>query len=230
MGIPLFAADFGPILGILFVIISIASALINSAKEKNKPQPGKQKQKAALQQELENFLQEAINPQPEKKQNPDNVEFLELEEDDFQVEKPIQQPPQRRKRRQQNSQQSRTQQNRQSKKSVRSSTEAQPTRQQVSQRTGTESEAQNRLGGALRDRIEEKHQALISSSIQGHLSSNVNKHLSGSFGFRNQQPKKHASNSEGVKVIRGLIKDPQSLRQAIILNEILSPPKSLRRS
>ncbi|MDF1742041.1 MAG: hypothetical protein P1V19_00010 [Gimesia sp.] len=233
MDIPLFAADIvGVIFGIIFVLISIGSAIMNAAKEKNKPQPGKQKQKAALQQELEKFLQDAINPQQEKKQKPANVEVFELDEQDFKAESPVQQAPQRRRRRQQKSQPSRPQQKRQSPKSVRSSTETQSAKQHLTLRERSDIVAQERkeqTGGTLRDRIEEKHQSHISPSIHGHLTSKVNKPLVGSFGAHDDEEKR-ASRSEGVKVIRGLIKNPQSLRQAIILNEILSPPKSLRRS
>jgi len=232
MDIPLFAVDFvGVLFGIIFVIISIVSAFSNMAKEKNKPQPGKQKQKAALQQELEKFLQDAINPQPEKKQKPANDEMFELEEEDFKVETPVQQP-QRRRRQQQKSQPSRIPQKKQIQKSVRSSTETQGATQHLTLRERSDIEARDRkerTGGTLRDRIKEKHQSHVSSSIHGHLTSDVNKHLIGSFGAHDDEEKR-ASGSEGVKVIRALIKNPQSLRQAIILNEILSPPKSLRRS
>jgi len=201
---------------------------MNAAKEKNKPEPGKQKQKAALQVELEKFLQEAMNPQAEKKQKPAKVEFLE--DDAFSVESSVEQSPRRRKLRQQKSQPTSNQQNT---KSTRSTNEPQAVRQKLTHRERTEikdQERKERLGGALRDRIEQKHQSHVSSSIQGHLSSNVNKQPSGSFGFRADGPKNRAAKPGSAKVLRMLIKDPQTLRQAILLNEILSPPKSLRRS
>lgn len=228
MDVPLFAVDFGPIIGIIFVIISIASAIFNTAKEKNKPQPGKQKQKAALQVELEKFLHEAMNPKAEKKQKPANVEFLD--EDAFKVESPVEQSPKRRRRRQQKSQPTRTQQKKQS---TRRTNEPQAVRQKMTHRERAEIKDQDRkerLGRALRERIEQKHQSHVSSNIQGHLSSTVNQQPSGKSGFRDDESTSRTSRSGGAKVIRKLIKDPQSLRQAIILNEILSPPKSLRRS
>ena len=73
MEFPILAAGddiVGVIVGVIFLLISAASAIGNIAKEKNKPQPGKVKEKAALQKELEKFLQEAMNPQAEKKEKP----------------------------------------------------------------------------------------------------------------------------------------------------------------
>lgn len=234
MDVPLFAADvFGIIFGIIFVIISVVSALSNMAKEKNNPQPGKQKEKAALQKELEKFLQDAMNPQ--QKGKPAEVDFFE---EDIKVEAPVQQSPQRRQRQQEQTPPQRqrsqlSQQGKQNRKSVVNPIQTHEDKPHVTHRERAEKDAldrQKRLGGALRDRIEQQQKSHIPTSIHDHLGGNFNKHLSETFGSRRNESLERAPRAEGLKVIRGLIKNPESLRQAIILNEILSPPKSLRRS
>ncbi|MCA9020942.1 MAG: hypothetical protein KDA74_12420, partial [Planctomycetaceae bacterium] len=123
MEFPILAAGgddiVGVIVGVIFLLISAASAISNIAKEKNKPQPGKVKEKAALQKELEKFLQDAMNPQAEKKEKPAEVDFFE---DDVQTttsaqQQPagVRQPPTRRRREKQNPQ---GRGNQQSKKTV----------------------------------------------------------------------------------------------------------------
>lgn len=231
MDVPLFAVDIvGIIFGIVFVVISVVSALSNMAKEKNNPQPGKQKQKAALQKELEKFLQDAINPQ--QKGKPAEVDFFEEE---IEVEIPVQQSPQRRQRQQEKTptQRQRSQEGKQNRKSVINPIQSHEAKPHVTHRERAEKEAQDRqkrLGGALRDRIEQQQKSHIPTSIHDHLGGNFNKHLSETFGSRRNASLDRAPRAEGLKVIRGLIRNPKSLRQAIILNEILSPPKSLRRS
>lgn len=231
MDVPLFAADvFGIIFGIIFVIISIVSALSNMAKEKNNPQPGKQKEKAALQKELEKFLQDAMNPQ--QKGKPTAVDFFE---DDVKVETPVQQTPRRRQRQQEKPkpQRQRSQQGQQNRKSIVKPVQSHEAKPHVTHRERAEKDAQDRekrLGGALRDRMEQKQKSHIPTSIHDHLGGNLNKHLSETFGSRSHESLSRAPRTGGVKVIRALVKNPESLRQAIILNEILSPPKSLRRS
>ncbi|QDU07013.1 hypothetical protein [Gimesia aquarii] len=233
MGAPLFAADIiGILFGILFLVISAVSAISNIAKEKNKPQPGKIKQKAALQNELEKFLQEAINPKQQKKQKPVEVDFFE--EDDFEIAAPVQQAPQRRRRQQNKSQPQRrqSQQARQKMQPVNKPVEA-SNDSQKSLRERAELEArkrQERLGGSVRERIQEKQQTHVQTSIQTNIGGNVNKHLSEKFGSLSDEPKRRATKRSEVKINRSLIKNPKSLRQAIILNEILSPPIALRRS
>lgn len=233
MVVPILADDIvGVLLGILFLVISAVSAISNIAKEKNKPQPGKIKQKAALQNELEKFLQEAVNPKPQKKQKPVEVDFFE--EDDFEVAAPVQQAPQRR-RRHQNKPQPQRRQPQQSK--PKKQPDSKPVKasdgSQKSLRKRAEIEArerQERLGGSVRERIQEKQQTHVQTSIQTNIGGNVSKRLSEKFGSRSDEPKSRVSKQSEVKINRSLLRDPKSLRQAIILNEILSPPKALRRS
>tara|TARA_R110002111_G_scaffold254461_2_gene320113 strand:+ start:16605 stop:17330 length:726 start_codon:yes stop_codon:yes gene_type:complete len=241
MNVPLFAADIiGVIFGIIFVIISVVSALSNMAKEKNKPQPGKLKQKAALQQELEKFLQEAINPQ--QKEKPAEVNFFE--EEDAKVSNTAQQAPPPPERRQEMAQPSRpqaqrprpqrTQQTPQKRKPVVKPVQAEAApKQHVSYTERAELHAQEReerLGGALRKHIEQQQKTHFQSKFKNHLGANANQQVTSNSSSRGDESKDRTARSGGVKAIRALIKNPQSLRQAIILNEILSPPKIRRRS
>ncbi|MCA9014869.1 MAG: hypothetical protein KDA74_20370 [Planctomycetaceae bacterium] len=236
MHIPLFAADWvGVIVGIIFLLVSAASAISNIAKEKNKAQPGKVKEKAALQKELEKFLQEAMNPQqkPQKKQQPAEVDFFE--EDVIETRASVEQPPQRHRRRQSTAQpqQSRPQQGQQAERSVASTGEGTESRLPSKHRERAERQAQereNRLGGGVRERIKRKQKSHVQTSLTSHVESTLNKHLSATFGSRGDESKQSTSKTGGTKVIQSLLKNPQSFRQAIILNEILSPPKSRRRS
>lgn len=233
MGAPIFAVDIiGILFGVIFLVISAVSAISNIAKEKNKPQPGKIKQKAALQNELEKFLQEAINPQQQKKQQPVEVDFFE--EDDFEVAAPVQQPPPRRRRQQKTTQSQRRQspQTKQNRPPVSKPIEA-TDKPYESHRERADLKAQERherLGGSLRERIQQKQDTHVQTNIQSTVGGNVSKRLSEKFGSRTDETKSRSSKPLGVKINRALIKDPKSLRQAIILNEILSPPKALRRS
>mgnify|MGYP003629861766 CR=1 FL=1 len=243
MNVPLFAADIiGIIFGIIFVIISIVSALSNMAKEKNKPQPGKLKQKAALQQELEKFLQEAINPQ--QKEKPAEVNFFE--EEDAKVSNTAQQSPPPRTRPQEKAQPSRpqaqrprpqrpqrTQQAPQKRKPAVKPVPAEAAKQHVSYTERAElhaQERQGRLGGALREHIEQQQKTHIQSKFKNHLGANANQQDTSTSSSRGVETKERTAKPGGAKVIRALIKNPQSLRQAIILNEILSPPRTRRRS
>lgn len=232
MDMPILADIGGAIFGIVIVLISIASAISNIAKEKNKPQPGKMKEKASLQKELEKFLQEAVNPQ--QKKNVKAAEVNLFEEDDLEFEAPpVQQPPQRRRRQQQTRQTAQRTQSGQAKQSTTTPTRVTqnktPTRH--SERAEIEAkERQQRLGGSLRNRIQEKHETHVQTRINSEIGGNVSQHLSETFGSLKNRTETQKSKLGESKVIRRLMKDPTSIRQAIILNEVLSPPKALRRS
>lgn len=235
MDVPLFAADWvGVVVGVIFLLVSAASAISNMAKEKNKAQPGKVKEKAALQRELEKFLQDAMNPQQKKKERPVEVDFFD-EEDEVETQASVPQQPQQRRRQQRKSQPSRdrSQQGQQVGTSVVSSTEKSDSKPHVThrERAVVEAEARHkRLGGGLRDRIEKKQKSHIQSKIHSTIGSKVGNHLSDTFGSRGPEPKQSGSKTGGSKAIRAMLRNPRSFRQAIILNEILSPPKSRRRS
>lgn len=234
MDVPLFAADWvGLVVGVIFLLVSAVSAISNMAKEKNKAQPGKVKEKAALQKELEKFLQEAMNPQ-QKKKNIQNrpVEVDIFEDDEIEIQTTVQQQPQRSRRQQRKSQPQKSR-SQQMGTSVVSSAEASESKSHVTHRERAEIEAQarhKRLGGGLRDRIEKKQKSHIQSRIQSKIGNKVGNHLSETFGSRGDEPKQSTSKTGGSKAIRAMLRNPQSFRQAIILNEILSPPKSRRRS
>lgn len=231
MDMPLVLADVvGTIVGIIIVLITIASAISNVAKEKNKPQPGKMKEKAALQKELEKFLQDAINPQQKKKAKPEELELFE--DDLFEDEAPVQPPPQRPRRQQQKSRQA--QQRARSQQSNQSSQPMKPkeVKPQVSLSERAEIEAkerQQRLGGAVRERIQEKHEKHVQTNIKSDIGGNVGQQISRKFGSRKEIKKTNRSKLGEAREIRNLIKEPKSIRRAIILSEVLSPPKSLRR-
>lgn len=232
MDMPVFADIGGAIFGIVIVLISIASAISNIAKEKNKPQPGKLKEKASLQKELEKFLQEAVNPQQKKNVKAAEVDLFE--EDDLEFEAPpVKQPPQRRRRQQQTQQAPQRTQSGQTNQSTTKPVRVTRTKTPVRHSERAEIEAkerQQRLGGSLRDRIQEKHEKHVQTSINSEIGGKVSQHLTETFGSLKNRTDAQKSKSSGGKVIRGLMKNPTSIRQAIILNEVLSPPKALRRS
>ncbi|QDT45332.1 hypothetical protein Pan241w_54520 [Gimesia alba] len=231
MDIPLLAADWvGVIVGIIFLLVSAASAISNMAKEKNKAQPGKVKEKAALQKELEKFLQEAMNPQPKKKEKPAEVDFFE--ETDLEPQASVQQQPQRRRRQQRKSQPQRARSQQTQKPAVRSNEASEP-KPHLSHRERAEIKAQEqekRMRGGVRDRIEKKQQSHVETRLTSHLESKVGKHFSETTDSHADESRQRASKTGGSKAIRSLLRDPQSFRQAIILNEILSPPLSRRHS
>ena len=234
MDMPLFAADWvGVIVGIIFLLVSAASAISNMAKEKNKAQPGKVKEKAALQKELEKFLQEAMNPQPKKKEKPVEVDFFE--EAEIEPQATVQQQSQRRRRQQRKSQpqRARSEQRQQNQKTGVPSREAAESKSPLSHRERAAKKAkeqEKRMGGGVRDRIEKKQQSHIETRLTSHLESKVGKNISKTFDGHEDESRQRSSKTRGSKAIRSLLRDPQSFRQAIILNEILSPPLSRRRS
>ncbi|WP_339732481.1 hypothetical protein [uncultured Gimesia sp.] len=235
MDIPLFAADWVEgIIGVIFLLIAAVSAISNIAKEKNKGQPGKVKEKAALQKELEKFLQDAMNPQQKKKEKPAEVDIFEDVEVEPQTSAP---PPPQRHRRQQSQppQRSRSQRKQQQAEisAAVGSQEASESKSHVTHRERALVHAQEqkkRMGGGVRDRIERKQQSHMGTRLTSHLESKVGSHFAETFGSRRVQSRKSTSKTGGSKVIRAMLRNPQSFRQAIILNEILSPPKSRRHS
>ncbi|QDV53489.1 hypothetical protein [Gimesia fumaroli] len=233
MDIPILAADWvGVIVGIIFLLVSAASAISNIAKEKNKGQPGKVKEKAALQKELEKFLQDAMNPQQKKKEKPAEIDFFDEDEVEIVPEPPVRQQPQRRQRKQR---QTRSQQGQRAQKSAGASSQVTPEPKKPHlthrERAAIRSQEQaKRMGGSVRDRLERKQQSHIQTRLTSHIESKVGEHFSETFGSRRKESRKSTSKTGGSKVIRSMLRNPQSFRQAIILNEILSPPKSRRRS
>ncbi|HBL47075.1 MAG TPA: hypothetical protein DDZ90_27190 [Planctomycetaceae bacterium] len=235
MEFPILAAGddiVGVIVGVIFLLISAASAIGNIAKEKNKPQPGKVKEKAALQKELEKFLQEAMNPQAEKKEKPAEVDFFE---DDVQAtttvqQQPpvaVQQPPVRRRRKKENLQPQgrRTQQVKQVVEEPRAHISA---RERAELQ---EAARQKRLGGSMRERIEKRQKKHLQSTIHSKLDDITGRPPSELFGSRESETRSSSDGKRGgSRQLRELLRDRQAFKQAIILNEILSPPLSRRRS
>lgn len=239
MNLPILAADWvGAVIGILFLLISAASAIANAAKEKNKAQPGKTKEKAQLQKELERFLQDAMNPQQEKKEAPrpkqarapEPAEIDFFEDDGIAAAASSQQTP-RRQRRQRQSSASSSGGSQSRKQPAAKAPEQKPKKKKhVSLRERNRQEdqrRQKRLGGSLRDRIEKTQQTHIQPRVHSSIDSKVGQHLSETFGSRaaHDQP---GSRGGAAGLIREALKDKQSFRQAYILSEILSPPKSRR--
>ncbi|WP_417391173.1 hypothetical protein [Gimesia sp.] len=235
MEFPILAAGddiIGVIVGVIFLLISAASAIGNIAKEKNKPQPGKVKEKAALQKELEKFLQEAMNPQAEKKEKPAEVDFFE---DDVQAtttvqQQPpvaVQQPPVRRRRKKENLQpQGRRPQQ------VKKVVEEPRVHISARERAELQEEArQKRLGGSMRERIEKRQKKHLQSSFHSKFDEDAGRPQSELFGSRESETR-HSSDGKrgGSRQLRELLRNRQAFKQAIILNEILSPPLSRRRS
>ncbi|WP_417385246.1 hypothetical protein [Gimesia sp.] len=240
MEFPILAAGgddiVGVIVGVIFLLISAASAISNIAKEKNKPQPGKVKEKAALQKELEKFLQEAMNPQAEKKEKPAEVDFFE---DDVQTTTSMQQqpasvrqPPTRRRREKQNSQGRGAQQSNktvtQQKKSVKEPKSHISAKERAELQ---EAERQQRLGGSMRARIEKRQKKHLQTSIHSKLDNAASLSQSENITSRESETRQASdSKRSGSKQIRELLRNRQAFQQAIIINEILSPPLSRRRS
>lgn len=241
MNLPIFAADWvGAIIGILFLLISAASAISNAAKEKNKAQPGKAREKAQLQKELEKFLQDAMNPQQKKKPEPVQASAEPTEIDFFEedgIEAVSSTPEPRRQRRQRQAAQSRRRQSQAGQPTggaqARSSEPPKKQKRHVSLRERNkleEAERQNRLGGSLRDQIKKRKKKHIQPRVHSQIDSKVSQHLSETFGNFSDKEKSIVSRKVGGRQIREMLRDPQSFRQAIILSEILSPPRSRRRS
>ena len=241
MEFPILAAGddiVGVIVGVIFLLISAASAIGTIAKEKNKPQPGKVKEKAALQKELEKFLQEAMNPQAEKKEKPAEVDYFE---DDVQAtttaqqQSPVavQQPQVRRRRKKQNLQPE-GQRSQQVKKAAPLQKAVEEPRVHISARERAELQEearQKRLGGSMRERIEKRQKKQLQSSFHSKFDEDAGRPQSELFGSRESETR-HSSDGKrgGSRQLRELLRNRQAFKQAIILNEILSPPLSRRRS
>ncbi|MFG0241013.1 MAG: hypothetical protein ACF8CY_08210, partial [Gimesia chilikensis] len=182
MNLPILAADWvGAVIGVLFLLISAASAIANAAKEKNKAQPGKTKEKAQLQKELEKFLQDAMNPQQAKKQEPraQQARAAEPTEIDFFEDDGIEAAAstprrQRRQRKPLPSASSSYQQKMQ--QAASKSPERKPKKKKVTHRERNELEEQKRqkrLGGSLRDRIEKTQKKHMQSRVHSQIDSKV---------------------------------------------------------
>ncbi|QDT30145.1 hypothetical protein [Gimesia panareensis] len=236
------AGDWGgAVFGILILLISAASAIANAAKEKNKAQPGKTKEKAQLQKELEKFLQDAMNPQQEKQPErkprqaraAEPVEIDLFEDDGIEAVASSPQPPRRQQRQRRSTQSSSRGYQQKQQASGKVPAQKANKKKHVSHRERNqreEEERQKRLGGSLRDRIEKSQKKHIKSRVHSQIDSKVGQHLSDTFGMRSADGTTLGPRKGAASLIREALKDRQSFRQAYILSEILSPPKSRRRS
>lgn len=199
------AADFGNIVVLIIFVISIVSGIINLIQG-NKPDGTprvKQPNKSAP--DLENLLRQLMGEPAKRKQEP--------------------KPPKPPKRQNQNSERKKQNQNPALERPAMSRAPIPPRQTNQSRQTspGTESRepllAPSNLGGSVRshhlgNRVDQAVEKDISKAVTADLGIGV---MAAGKTERPEHP------------LVGILRDPNGVRNAILLNEVLNRPKALRR-
>jgi len=103
--------------------------------------------------------------------------------------------------------------------------ESQPT---LRRRT-TPSEPQVSRGASVAEHVEQHmHNSSIADHVEEYLDHGVDKSVEEHLGFRTTKSSKTGDRSSSVHQFVETLRDPDSVRKAIIINEVLMPPKALR--
>ena len=198
---------------IIFLVVSFISWILNiknQAEEKRKQKPQRQRQAKAgqgggkLQSELDAFLKEVQgqqqqNPRPQAKPRPRPAPAATKSRDESRP-KPRPRPQQR---------QAKPQKTRQTAERVQATNPPAPHRAE--------------LGAGLSDHVSEYMSNQISESVRDHIdTSDVRSELTTAHSVQEQQ-----RTGSGNAIVSAL-RDPKSVRMAMVVNEILQRPKSLR--
>ncbi len=221
MAAPVFTADPGGIISLLIFVFAFISWLVNKLNEQQKPprpvggqgpQPRPRPREARLQKEIDAFLKQAAGDGKRPERPIEVVDFAQekrsKETRGLPSEKPVKDRSKRRK-------------------SVSTIADRKP-------------RSSDELGQGVRKHLEEHMKAgRVSSHVDEYLSHDVNRTVESHLGTLNRQSPdansaygtsaQSISDALAAQKIVDLLRDSDGIRQAVILNEILSPPKSLRR-
>jgi hypothetical protein len=220
---PVFAIGMDNLLTVVLVVIMILGWLINFVNSQQKPpaaggrpRPPRPRD-TRLSDEIDNFLQEVTGSGRKKpKETP-----LELVFD----EEPQRRSPPRVRKRPDQAGRTRQRQTPQPKRT-------QPDSSTVERRPARDS---NRLESSIPAHQVDSMENRIAHQVEDYLSHDVNesvaKHLgsfSGGDAARSTATSSGRASPARARRIVGLLRDPVGIRQAIVINEVLSRPKALR--
>lgn len=215
----LIAVDFGTVITVVIIIIGFVSWVMQTITGQNKrpgaggrPRQPPRPRDGRLQSEIDVFLQEVSGKKPRS----DEVEIEIVPEPERRPRRVVKQ---KRPQRPQKARRSETQ--REKPRSRPGSKIAQrkgPGSEHLGEEVGDHAD---QLGGGVRSHLQEHMRDRVDERVETHLGSRrpapevVDLHLPGT------------SLALAHEIIT-LLRDPAGVRRAIILNEILSPPKGLR--
>ena len=219
---PVFAVGMDTLLTVVLVVIMILGWLINFVSSQQKPpiagrpRPPRPRD-TRLSNEIDNFLQEVTGAGRKKpKETP-----LELVFD----EEPQRRSAPRVRKRPDQAGRTRQRQTPQPKRT-------QPDSSAVERRPARDS---NRLESSIPAHLADSMENRISHHVEDHLNHDVNdsvaEHLgsfSGGDATRSTATPSGRASPARARMIVGLLRDPAGIRQAIVINEVLSRPKALR--
>lgn len=237
------------VLVVLFSLFGFISNLIKGNAGKPQQRGGQQRRPGELQNEIDDFLKEVLGDQPAKQrpnqraQQPAQVEFVD---DDLEV---IAEPEARRLEQQERERQQREQQQRQRELRQQQERERreQQRRKQEEERRRRESrqrkeasapvlfeDPSNRPGQRLKDRHIE---STVESHVKSYMAHTVEQQQLGrgtvspivGVGLADYSDQSGVDTSSQIaQTLHSILRSPQGVQQAILMNEILSRPKGLQ--
>ncbi len=218
---PVFAIAGGDIIVVIFVVLSILGWLTNIVAGKRKPPPpvrGQQPQRPAparddrLSSEIEIFLEQVTGKKRAK---------------------PVPRASAPRTEQQRRPQRKRSQE---APRQAKPRSDEQPRREREQRKPKTADrtlDESKKLGSGVRSHLaEHMEEGLVVQEVEQHLTHDVNQsvreHL-GAFDVDTSTGGTTRSSSEAVKQVVRMLRNPVTVRQAILISEILSPPKGSRR-
>ncbi len=206
---PLFAADeFGTIVSLIVIVMGAIGWVINLISNQNQPKapPPRRKPREEREPEEISMFLDATSPQPSRQPQKQNRKPQQ------QKPTPQQKPPRRESLQDQNRREASTRPG-----------------QELSQR-GMQG---SNLGGGIRARGAEMDQK-VSKDVaamagQAPVAASVTQHL-GTFAAGEAAARKASGEStEAAQVIIAALRNPAAIKQAILVNTLLSPPPGLRK-
>jgi hypothetical protein len=239
-------AAVGDAFAVIFVIIAIVSAIVNFFKEKNAQAHVEDRQRRrteddpAPQSEIENFLNEIGASQPSTDVNAKRQEDIQQRQQEQREE--LRRRQQQRRQQLQEQQRQRQAQTQQSQRR-QAQPEAEPQqrsrqeqrKQQLQKRNQQRQQTQSRrqvVEVAESDFIEDEPKQKTSVSDRHNDSSVGQRHVASTVGDRHMQSavatahKLVSKRQRSKSPIQKLLGNSKSVRNAVILTEVLSPPRS----
>jgi hypothetical protein len=223
---PIIAAfDIGQLITVAFVVISIIGGLVNAVKgpqAQQKGQPPRPPRNKGLRDEIDTFLQEANRNKPQNRPAEERVLTVDEIELVDEPKRPERKRPPKKKQR------------------PAPKPAAAPQPAATTTRTPLGSEPKQRsLGSDISHRpqptssIQPRASAAplpsSAASVTQSVSSHLGKFNAGSTLGQQLGAQTTSRRETPADTLRKMLRDPQGARQALILTEILSKPKSLRR-
>lgn len=225
-------ADLGGLIAIAFMIISFIGWLSNLANKDSQKPPVRRERKPQdrkIRDEIDAFLQEATGGKPSKRptrveRDPDILDAADVEV----VSTPTQQRPKPQRSQTQRRPLTSTPQ-----RSLSGTTSSRrPPRQEVTQRLGQESSLGQTLSRHVQSHMAERVALQASRDVEPSVDDSVAAHMGNFSADLSGSVPTHpvASVTPAAGELLKMLRNPEGVRQALVLGEVLNPPLAMRRS